>query len=53
MLCGVALRGAPRALWGVCVGEVLGEDIWRACGRARCEFVDGERGPSMAVSQLL
>ena len=53
LLGGVALCGALRRLCGVCVGEVLGDGTWRACGSARCEIVDGERGPSMAVSQLL
>ena len=53
LVAGVALRGTPRVLWGVYVGEVLGEGTWRACGSAHCEFVDGERGPSMTVSQFL
>ena len=37
---------------GVRVGEVLGDDTWRASGSGRRETADGERGPSMAVSKL-
>ena len=50
---GSVLCGEERGLCGVCVGDVLGDDACRAFGSARCEIVDGERGPSMAVPQLL
>ena len=49
---GRVLRGSGRRLCGVCVGDVLGDDACRALGSARCDMVDGERGPSMAVPQL-